>query len=59
MALPILKKRKERGKEASNNVSQFLHLSSPVSNVHAWPAEDDKEVHAVDTNAWVVPGKGG
>ena len=51
--------RKERGKEASNNVSKFLHLSSPVSNVHAWPAEDDKEVHAVDTNAWVVPGKGG
>ena len=49
---------KERGKEASHNVTYFLHLSSPVSDVHARPAEDDKEVHAVDTNAWVVPGKG-
>ena len=48
---------KERGKEASHNVSFSLHLSSPVSDVHARPAEDDKEVHAVDTNAWVVPGK--
>merc|ERR1740116_596627 len=34
--------------------SNLANLSSPVSNVHAWPAEDNKEVHAVDTNAWVV-----
>jgi len=34
--------------------ANLADLSSPVSDVHAWPAEDDKEVHAVDTNAWVV-----
>merc|ERR1712008_573209 len=34
--------------------SNLADLSSPVGNVHAGPAEDDKEVHAVDANAWVV-----
>ena len=33
------------------------YLGSPVSNIHAWPAEHDKEVHAVNANAWVIPGK--
>jgi len=34
--------------------ANLADLSSPVSDVHAWPAEDNEEVHAVDTNAWVV-----
>merc|ERR1719462_750532 len=34
--------------------ANLADLSSPVSDVHAWPAEDDKEVHTVDTNAWVI-----
>merc|ERR1719322_1135713 len=34
--------------------ANLADLSSPVSDVHAWPAEDDKEVHAIDTNAWIV-----
>merc|ERR1719462_720824 len=34
--------------------ANLAYLSSPVSDVHARPAEDDKEVHTVDTNAWVV-----
>ena len=25
-----------------------------MSHVHARPAEDDKEVHTIDTNAWVI-----
>ena len=31
------------------------YLGSPVSNIHAWPAEHDKEVHAVNANAGVIP----
>ena len=25
-----------------------------MSHVHAGPAEDDKEVHTIDTDAWVI-----
>merc|ERR1719341_3140020 len=34
--------------------ANFANLGSPVSNIHAWPAEHDKEVHAVNANAWVI-----
>merc|ERR1719462_842087 len=34
--------------------TNLANLGSPVSNVHAWPAEHDKEVHAVNANAWVI-----
>ena len=29
-------------------------LAAPVTNIHAGPAEDNVEVHAVDTDAGVV-----
>ena len=32
-------------------------LTAPVTNIHARPAHHHVEVHAVDTNAGVVPGK--
>ena len=32
------------------------YLGPPVRNVHAGPAEHNEEVHAVDTDAGVVPG---
>ena len=32
-------------------------LAAPVADVHAGPAEDNVEVHTVDTNAGIVPGK--
>ena len=31
-------------------------LATSVTNVHARPSEHDVEVHAVDTNAGVIPG---
>ena len=33
-------------------------LTAPVTDIHAGPAHHHVEVHAVDTNAGVVPGKG-
>ena len=32
-------------------------LATSVTNVHARPSQDNVEVHAVDSNAGVVPGK--
>ena len=32
-------------------------LAAPVTNIHAGPTEDNVEVHAVDSNAGVVPSK--
>merc|ERR1719229_632012 len=34
--------------------ANLADLGSPVSNIHAWPTEDNKEVHAIDANAWVI-----
>ena len=37
--------------------SHTASLATPVTDVHASAAEDNVEVHAVDTNTGVVPGK--
>merc|ERR1719220_458056 len=34
--------------------ANLADLGSPVSDVHPGPAEDDKEVHAVNANAGVI-----
>ena len=34
-------------------------LTTPMTNVHARPPEHNIEVHAVDTNAGVIPGVSG
>merc|ERR1719249_477411 len=34
--------------------ANLANLGSPVSHIHAGPAEDDKEVHTIDTNARVI-----
>ena len=34
-------------------------LATPMTDVHASTAEDNVEVHAVDTNAGVIPGISG
>ena len=33
-------------------------LAAPVTDVHAGPSHHHVEVHAVDTNAGVIPGRG-
>ena len=38
--------------------SHTASLATPVTNIHAGSAEDNVEVHAVDTNAGVVPREG-
>ena len=37
--------------------SHAASLATPVTNIHAGSTEDNVEVHAVDSNAGVVPGK--
>ena len=37
--------------------SNTSSLATPVTNVHPGPAEDNIEVHAVDTNTGVIPKK--
>ena len=33
-------------------------FATSVTNIHAWSPKDNVEIHAVDTNAGVIPGRG-
>ena len=35
--------------------SNAASFATSVTNIHAWSSKDNVEVHAVDTNAGVVP----